>query len=282
MGRVRSRAVNYGEPPVVEVAMSVQFDPPTALTVAHLGSFWALQKGTFPNVKAIQPIVSTNEDFGAEGQWVPPSLRLAFSDESQCRLQMTSADGQWMCQIQPDRLVVNWRKKVADYPRFDATLVRFQTAWQALQRFLADEDIAPPQTRLWEVAYVNRIPKGELWQLPGDWPSIFPGFWGGAFAAADGLNLRGLRGQWVWDYASEPARLYVEPSPVRSAENPPAELLMLNLTARGPIRLKDASGGIIASEVAIENGLNLGHDLIVFTFDKCASSRAKEYWKRHA
>ena len=92
--------------------MSVQFDPPSALTVAHLGQFWATQKNIFPNVKAIQPIISTSEDFGNEGQWLPPSLRLAFSDEPQCRLQMTSADDQWMCQIQPDRLVVNWRKRL--------------------------------------------------------------------------------------------------------------------------------------------------------------------------
>ena len=57
---------------------------------------------------------------------------------------------------------------------------------------------------------------------------------------------------------------------------------MLNLTARGPIKLKEDSGAIITGEVAIENGMNLGHDLIVLTFDRCVSSRTKEYWKRHA
>jgi uncharacterized protein (TIGR04255 family) len=282
VGRVRSRVVDYGEPPVVEVAMSVLFDPPDGFTVAHLGRYWGIQKNTFPNVKAIQPIISPNEDFGAEGPWLPPSLRLAFSDEPQCRLQMTTADDQWMCQVQPDRLVMNWRKKVAEYPRFDMTLNRFKEAWQVLHRFLADEGISLPTARLWELTYVNRIPKGELWQSPDDWPAVFPGLWGGRFVAADGLTLRGLRGQWVWDFAPEQARLYVEPSPAKSAEDPRTELLMLSLTSRGPIRLKEESGAIIPGEVAIEDGMNLGHDLIVFTFDTCASSRAKEIWKRHA
>jgi uncharacterized protein (TIGR04255 family) len=267
---------------VVEVAMSVQFEPPSTFNLAHLGAFWATQKDTFPKVRTTSPIISAAEDFGAERQWLPPSLKLAFSDEPQYRLQMTSDDDQWMCQIQSDRLVVNWRKRVADYPRFDATFVRFKAAWQALHRFFAEEKISAPSATLWELTYVNRIPKGELWQSPSDWPAVFPGLWGGVFVATDELTLRGLRGQWVWDSAPEQARLYVEPSPSRSNENPPTELLMVNMTARGSIKLDDSGAEKIPHEQAIENGMNLGHDLIVLTFDKISSNRAKEHWKRHA
>lgn len=282
MGRPRSRSVNYGSPPVVEVAMSVQFEPPPTLNVAHLGAFWTTQRELFPNVRATPPIMATIEDFGAERQWLPPSLRLAFSDEPQCRLQMTSNDGQWMCQIQSDRLVVNWRKKVQEYPRFDETFIRFRSAWQSLERFFDEEKIPPPSARLWELTYVNRIPQGDLWRSPGDWPSIFPGLWGGEFASTQGLALCGLRGQWVWDFAPQKARLYVEPSPARSVDDPPSDLLMLNLTARGPIELNDDDARNTGGGKGIEDGMNLGHDLIVFTFDAIASNRAKEYWNRHA
>ena len=281
MKRPRSANVSHSHPPVVEVAMSVQFDPPSNLTLAHLGAFWATQKENFPKVRATQPIAASNEDFESEGPWLPPSLRLAFIDEPQCRLQMTSADEQWMCQFQPDRLVVNWRKKSEDYPRFEKTLERFQASWHRLQEFFADEAISAPEPRLWEVTYVNRIPKGDLWQCPADWPQVFPGLWGNEFSSADGLSLRGLRGQWVWDYAPGHARLYVEPSPARSADNPPVELLMLNLTARGPIKSKGDCGETMDSIDAIESGMNLGHDLIVSTFDQISSTQAKVHWGRH-
>ncbi len=282
VGRSRPRLINYGAPPVVEVAVSVQFEPPQGFNVGHLGAFWASQKGNFPSVVAAPPISAPLEDFSTDGQWLPPALRLAFINEPPCRLQMTSGDGQWMRQIQPDRLVVNWRKKAAVYPRFDAALDQFLDAWRALQHFFAGEHMTAPAPRLWEVAYVNRIPKGELWEFPSDWPTVFPGLWGGTFVAAEVLTLRGLQGQWVWDFPAEHARLYVEPSPARSAEDSGMELLMLNLTARGPIRLNGDMHRTAGCEQPIQAGMELGHDLIVFTFDAIASDRAKEHWQRHA
>ena len=194
---------------------------------------------------------------------------------------MTSEDEQWMVQAQLDRLVVNWRKKQDAYPRFDATLRRFRSAWDALHEFLNGTGIEAPIPRLWEVTYVNRIPKGDLWESPADWPRVFPGLWSSSFASAPGLSLRGLRGQWVWDSEPERARLYVEPTPARSSESPPKELLIVTLTARGPLQV-DAESPENGRDVVIENGMNLGHDMIVLTFDAIASDLAKEHWKRHA
>jgi uncharacterized protein (TIGR04255 family) len=280
VGRTRRAAIDYKEPPVVEVAMSVQFEPPTGLGVAQLVLFWESRRDEFPNVRAVAPIPGMSEEFTAEGQWLPPSLGLAISNEPQCRFQMTSADDQWMCQIQLDRIVVNWRKKGEDYPRFAAAFGQFKRTWRAFEQFLTTREIEILAATLWEVVYVNRIPKGPLWNSPADWPNVFPGLWGNGFSSATGLSLRGLRGQWVWDCPPDPdpARLYVEPSPARTIENPSVELLMVNLTARGPVRI----GAEGTAEDSIETGMNLGHDLIVFTFDSIASKVAKEYWKRYA
>ena len=282
VGPSRRRSINYGAPPVVEVAVSVEFEPPQGFNVGHLGAFWASQKDNFANVVATLPINPSLDDFGTDGQWLPPAIRLAFGNEPPCRLQMTSGDDQWMRQIQPDRLVVNWRKKAADYPRFDAAFEQFLDAWRALQQFFAGERMTAPAPRLWEVAYVNRIPKGALWESPSDWPTVFPGLWGGTSLAAEGLTLRGLQGQWVWDFLAENARLYVEPGHARSSEDSGLELLMLTLTARGPIRSSGDTRPTGDFEQPIQTGMELGHDLIVFTFDAIASARAKEHWQRHA
>ncbi len=281
MGQSQLNSISYEQPPLVEVAMSVQFDPPKGLNQAHLGAFWATQKDALPHVRAIHPIATTNEIFGS--QWLPPSLQLALTNEPDCRLQMTSADDQWMCQSQRNRLVVNWRKRSEVYPRFSSTWARFRDALHAWELFLVGLDMAPLKTRLWELTYVNRIPKENLWDTPSDWPNIFPGLWGGSIATVEGAELSGFQGQWVWESADPPARLYVEPKPGRSAEEPHQDVLLLSLTARGLIGALSSSGNSenCAGVEAIQAGLVSGHDLIVTTFDKITSNVAKKVWGRY-
>lgn len=260
--------------------MSIQFDPPKGLNPAHLGAFWVTQKDSLPHVRTVQPIATTNEIFGGQGQWLPPSMQLAFTNEPDCRLQMTSLDDQWMYQVQTNRLVVNWRKRSDEYPRFSKTCTRFRSALDAWQTFLVESEMAPLRPRLWELTYVNRIPRGNLWEQPCDWPKVFPGLWGGDFAAIEGVELCGFQGQWVWEMAQPPARLYVEPKPGRSAEEPSQDVLFLSLTARGHA---NPSGASAANNIdGIEAGVKIGHDLIVGTFDRIASDIAKKEWRRHA
>lgn len=284
MGQESRYSVTYDAPPLVEVAISIQFDPPKGLNQAHLGAFWVTQKDLLPNVRAVQPIATTNENFGSQGQWLPPSLQLALTNEPDCRLQMTSPDDQWMCQLQRNRLVINWRKRSDDYPRFRSTWARFRDALEAWQSFLVELDMAPLRSRLWELTYVNRIPKKDLWNKSSDWPSVFPGLWGGGFAAVEGAELRGFHGQWVWELADPPARLYVEPKPARSAEEPHQDILLLSLTARGPVSLPASESKVALDSAvkAIETGIGSGHNWIVSTFDKIASDGAKKIWGRHA
>lgn len=281
LGPRQHPSITYDAPPLVEVAMSIQFDPPKGLNQAHLGAFWVTQKDTLPHVRATQPITTTNEVFGGQGQWLPPSLQLALTNEPDCRLQMTSSDDQWMCQVQRNRLVINWRKRSEEYPRFSATWSRFRAAHQAWQAFLSELEMAPLKPRLWEVTYVNRIPKENLWEKPSDWPNVFPGLWGGSFAAVEGVELRGFQGQWVWESSSPAARLYVEPKPGRTVEEPHQDVLLLSLTARGHLDA-DSKASEASKNDQIESGMCCGHNLIVSTFDRIASDRAKKAWGRHA
>lgn len=278
LGPQNSSSITYDSPPLVEVAMSVQFDPPRELNQAHLGAFWATQRDQLPIVRTTQPIATTNEVFGNQGQWLPPSLQFALTNEPECRLQMTSVDDQWMCQVQRNRVVVNWRKRNAEYPRFGATWLRFSAIWRDWQQFLEVSKLPAPKSRLWELTYVNRIPQNGLWEKQADWPNVLPGLWGGGFASFRDATLRGFHGQWVWETIDPPARLYVEPKPG------PENVLILSLTARGPIAAPqpDAPLDAAASLLQFECGMTCGHDLIVAAFDSISSSEAKKVWKRHA
>jgi hypothetical protein len=143
-------------------------------------------------------------------------------------------------------------------------------------------ELHSPTPQIWDLTYVNRVPKSEHWNSPSDWPKVFPGLWGGEFAKVDGVELRGFQGQWVWETSEPFARLYVEPKPWRSTDQPPKDVLLLSLTARGRVdvngeRLLEVEDAISA----IEAGMNCGHALIVTVFDKLASDDAKRAWGRH-
>jgi uncharacterized protein (TIGR04255 family) len=283
MSHKREGVVTYDAPPLVEVAMSIQYQRPRGLNLAHLGAFWMTQRQELPFVHVQQPIASVSDDYGAAGQWLPPSLQLALKTEPDGRIQMVSADEQWMCQLQLNRIVVNWRRRRAEYPRFDATQERFWNVWRSWREFLGCMNLERPQPQFWELTYVNRVPQGELWQEPKDWHQVFPGLCGGLYEAPGGSRLGGFLGQWVWESIDPPARLYVEPKPGRAADPPHRDELILSLTARGPIRAPASSSAAEDEREAerIEVGFAAGNNLIVTLFDSVTSDAAKVAWRRH-
>ena len=279
------RSITYARAPLVEVAISVQFDTPRRLTQAHLGAYWASQREQFPLVHSTQGLPAINEEFAGGRAWLPPSLRLALAEEPDTRVQMMSADKAWVQQVQSNRIVANWRMgddPAGDYPRFRKTLERFLDCWHAWNKFLEQVDLPPAKAAVWEVVYVNRIPCGDHWKTPADWPNLFPGLWGGSFCAIEGASLTGLQGQWVWETVDPPARLYVEPKPGRGPAPGLADLLFVSFTARGrlPLPAKQPDCHTDGS-TELTHALHSGHALIVGAFDALTSSEAKKAWGRH-
>ena len=281
-------SITYSRAPLIEVAISVQFETPRRLTQAHLGAYWASQREQFPTVHSTQGLPAINEEFAGGRSWLPPSLRLALAEEPDNRVQMTSADKAWVQQVQANRLVVNWRRGEGTpddsprYPRFGGTLERFLDVWNAWNRFLETVNVPAAMPAVWEIVYVNKIPGGEIWNTAANWPDVFPGLWAGPFAAIDGATIAGLQGQGVWETVDPPARLYVEAKPARGPAPGFQDLLLVTLTARGRLALPTMGvAGETKGIAEIERGLRCGHDLIVGAFDSLASSKAKKAWGRY-
>jgi len=276
--------ITYENPPIVEVAISTQFEPPRGLTQAHLGAYWAHCRHEFPKVQATQVLPATTEEFGSRRAWLPPSIRLALTDEPDSRIQMTSADSVWMLQVQSNRIVVNWRRTSEDptsYPRFIGTWQRFKEAWEQWILFLSSVDLPAPQPTHWEIVYVNRVGRGSLWNTPTDWPAVLPGLWGHGFATIPETVLAGIHGQWVWESRDPPARLFIEPKPGRGPSPKLEDFLFFNLTARGKINISPALPSSDDSPLhTIEEGIKWGKRLIVDAFDRIISPEAKLEWKR--
>lgn len=261
-------AVTYQNPPLVEVAVSLQFERPSGLNGAHLGAFWYTQRDKYPHAKTAPPIPSVDPDlFGSPGPLLVPSIRIALLNEPEQRVQMTSEDEQWMVQIQENRIVINWRKHDGSYPRYEAARDRLLATWDCWVRFVQAELKKSCEPRLWEITYVNRVPEGILWQSPSDWPKVFSGLWGGEFGFDPTSSLIAHQGSWLLEHpAQNPvARLFVEPKMVKAAEG--QRSLLVNLTAKGSVTSPE-----------IGPSLEIGHELIVSTFDRISSDTAKREW----
>ena len=271
----------FGRPPVIETVLGVHFEPIRGLTAAHLGLFWQrLGRHKWPTIRELAPIVAQVERFD-----VLPTTPFRFSftevDPPEIRLRLDSPTGREVVQVQPNLLQTHWtRDPETEYPRYTSTKAKFQGIWTAFNGFLSDVGLDSPTLVQWEVTYINRIPSGDLWQSPADWPSIFNGVLvpppipGGATESAM------VRYHYRLD--DDKGRLHADVRHVSGETGMPPSL-NVTLTARGPIDGRAATDGdrSRAAQREVESGLDLGRAAVVARvrgYDVAAFARALGVW----
>lgn len=179
-----------------------------------------------------------------------------------------------MIQVQNGRLHYNWLRRGTEYPRYEVLRPEFDQLLNRFRLFVKKQGVPELALDQWEVTYVNRIPRGELWQGPLDWTRVFrltP-----AVQVADPLELETQTGSWHFEIKPKRGRLHVELKhgiPMKSgADRLGAELLVLTLTARGPVSVDSASG------LSWEQGLDCGRECIVRSFYDLTTNYAHEMW----
>ena len=121
-----SQLPDYDKPPVIEVAMGVQFAPIEQFSAAHIGLYWGTIRDTFTRIEEQTPIahiveraVEQQTPTGASVtiSQTPPLPRILFIDKSNTRI----------IQIQCVRFFHNWRKMHPSdkYPRFPSVQEKF-------------------------------------------------------------------------------------------------------------------------------------------------------------
>jgi uncharacterized protein (TIGR04255 family) len=160
---------DFRNPPVAEVALSLQFDPLQSFHVPHLGLLWEQYRDTFPKFEEHPPLPPAVEWFGlptsshfapqVELLTVPPMPRCWFVNER----------GSELVQIQQDRFVFNWRKLKEDdaYPRYEYVRTEFDKEFEVFRRFLEEENIGGVAPNQCELTYVNQLLSGQGWEHPG-------------------------------------------------------------------------------------------------------------------
>lgn len=270
---LRGDLPSYGEPPVVEAAVAIQFSPIADLTVAHLGLFWEKVRDLYPNVDAHPPLPRVEETPGP-----PRPVRLGLQLESgvpELRIWFLSRDKTHLLQVQHDRLVYNWRKLDGDapYPRYDKLRENLIQEYGRFDSFLEKEGLKAVEPDQAELTYVNHVPvAGDgRWSLPHRITRLWRDLpertelpppesveFQSHYAYYDGDELIG--------------RLHVQFTPIYAGEaSIPA--YRLQLTGRGAPR---GDGGL---DGALEM-LDREHEWIVRSFTEITTEEMHRGWKR--
>jgi uncharacterized protein (TIGR04255 family) len=151
---------DFQDPPLTEVALSVQFDR-LGLGLIDLGEIWALFRRDFPKVEYRPLLPPVFETFGLPSVSNGPGIRLDlvdamdlprvwFLDDSECEL----------IQFQGDRFIHNWRKtpKGGEYPRYEAIRHRFLAELNTLATYVSEKGLGMIRPNQCEVTYVNTLP----------------------------------------------------------------------------------------------------------------------------
>ena len=260
----------FDSPPVIETVLGAQFHPIPDFTIAHFGWYWReyLDK-TWSKTHTEPGLPDQFERFGASAWDAPMNQLTAIIGVPPERIQFISTDDDRVIQIQKSRFLYNWRKREGVYPSFGALYPEFSQRFGQFRDFLDQAKLGDVSLNQWEVTYINHLPKGGLWETPEDWHRILPGLIP-APRSMDESRLETESGQFHFEIVPQRGRLHVTINHGK-VQAGGEELLVLQLTARGPVNPKE-HGWDLAS------GLEVGHRVLVRTFASVASESALNYW----
>lgn len=265
-------------PPVVEVYLSIQFEPIAGLDATVLSACCSEFADSFPKVRYQQPLGHELEVFSPAPP-APPFLQFQIGGlpDLNVRLALTSADGARLLQIQPDRLVHNWRRKgdETDYPRYESIREAFEGHTRTFFGLVARAGLADPVIDQCEISYINRI----------DAPANSGGYAGAGrvfsqLRSVDGrdslpkLEDLGFRARYIVEDADHRpiARLHTlaQPEPSDGSSTPPAFRFNLMTRGRPPAPTLESSLSFF----------DLGRRTIVSAFAALTTPEMHQVWGR--
>jgi uncharacterized protein (TIGR04255 family) len=275
----------YEHPPVVEVALGVQFKPLATLGIPQLGLLWSTSRARFPKVEHQPPLQHEIERRGVQAQ---PTIGFRIVEPGSVlipRVWMISERGTELLQVQQDRFVRNWRRYhdgQAIYPEYLEHLrPKMIEDLKIFLAFVRDEKLGEIEFDQCDLTYVNQIEPSGVWSSPAEYTKVFPGLAPGLNVGSERpLDTVGFRARHeLLDPSGEfVGRLHIQldsGTSIPTAERPePQPILALQLIARGS-PIGKGIDGLLAF-------LDFGHDAIVTTFDKITSETMHQAWGKKA
>jgi uncharacterized protein (TIGR04255 family) len=266
--------VSFDAPPVAEVVLGLQFSNPVVSEVETLADFWPSIREEFPEVEKRPTLPRINERFGPEAALGNFEISLG-PDPS--RYWFTSVDKHWVVQVQPDRLVLNWRKAEEHdaYPRYRSVRARFLRLYKAFVDSIGEERIVSNPPDWCATTYVNNIlansPRNPNGRMPLN--RILRLVASPKTNVLPTLEETSFQQKYLLDplaAGGEPrGRLYVSASPaLRTADQLPGYSLELRVLSRPEAQ----------SRAAVMRCFDESRDLIVRSFKDITTSAMHEAW----
>ncbi len=273
-----SSGPSFDHPPVVEVALGVQFEPIENLSPAATALYWERIRAEFPRWSQRAPLATAFETFGPP-MVSPVGVSLSVANApGPMRSMFEDKSGYDLLQVQHDRFIRNWRKYDDNnvvYPRYDVVRENFKEALGGFKGFLGDEGVGEFVPVQCEVTYVNHIESGAAWERHGELAEVLEGFTGehsddflGEPEAVD-LNLRYVI---PGDDGDAVGRLRVAVRPAHRLSDGRA-IFKIDLTARTVLN----GGGV---DQVLEE-LDRGHHFLVNAFRALTSKKMHKLWGLH-
>lgn len=275
---VSSPLPTFSHPPVVEVGISVGFEPIDGLHPGHWGLLWKQAFADFPVVEERAPFQPVIERFGATAT-LRPEIQVEMANRPPSpRIWFVNRNGTELVQLQRNWFARNWRKVLGteEYPRYERLIEPFKADLGRFVEFLASEELGELVPVQCEVTYVNHIEGLGVWSEHGELHKVLElvspqhevGF------LTDPENLR-LAVQYLipGDDGEPVGRLHVgvEPAFKRDSREP---IFVMTLTARGTPESSGLEG--------VYRFLDRGHNWIVLGFEAITSDDMHRAWGKQS
>jgi len=267
---------DFRDPPVVEVALAIQFEPLTRLRTPHLGLLWSIWKDRFSRIEEHPPLDPIVERFGMPAAMAGGAgIRIA-SVPLVPRCWFLNEPGTELIQVQQDRFIHNWRKtgEGDQYPRYEAISGRFRNELAEFCHFLETEKLGEIKPTQCEVTYVNHILSGNAWKRHGEVGRVLS-VWSGKHSDQfldEPEDVRLAIRHVMLDETKKPiGRLHInlQPGYSKAAQLP---ILILRLTARGAPEPQGTDGAY--------RFMNRGRKWIVRGFASVTTPEMHKVWGR--
>lgn len=263
---------NFENPPLTEVAISVQFDSLPGLQAPQVGLLWSSFRGRFPRTEQHSPLDPYIEKFEQPAQ---PTIQLEFSNVPPVpRCWFLNESGSELIQVQLNRFTRNWRKvnQEDEYPRYKYVRDQFEKDLAEFCDFLQKEKIGDFRPNQCEVSYINNIESTDNWNRHSQLDRVLA-MWNPGHCEGLLSNLESARVATQHIIANESgdpkARLHISTQPAFSAvDNKP--LFVMNITARGAPTEKSTEG--------VLDFIDAGREMIVRGFRSVTTSEMHTIW----
>jgi len=261
---------DYGEPPVTETLLSVQFTPLSPFPSRIFGHYWSEIKEDYPDFEIQNPIAPSTEEFGLAR--ARPRSAVEIIAAPIFRGWYIDVSGTRLIQLQADRFIHNWRQinEKNVYPRYDDIKPRFVMEWQRFCHFLEAKQIGKPEVNQCEVTYINHLEIGKGWQSFSELNKVVS-FWSNKVSGEFLKDPESVSLNMSYVMPEKRGRLHITMKPVIRRRDA-TEILQFTLTARGKpegSRVED-----------FEAWYDLGHEWIVRGFTDFTTEHMHQVWRR--